>query len=325
LDNIKLNYVIDTLTQQDSIIGRKSLALFLSNKADKGTCWWLLPMAFTPYHPALKLDGSQFIAALKQRLLLINQDDCQFLCSCTKDTVLYSCEDIAFHHFTCSALKHRFQQQRHSVLKHALRVFIKSVFGSNAQLSPSEHTLPVIDISPPNNNPPTTQTTDTTTPPHHNTTPTRLRADLSCVINNIRKFIDVGVANPLSSLHLNNASKTPLAAATAYAALKLTKYRASYPETSNPWVQHIVPFIVEITGALGPDANAFFTFLQEHALQVGIDKSKVSNHWKYFRQTLTFRFQQINSLEEMDSLGLVKPFLETQSDDVAHNGIYPLD
>eukprot|EP01038_Epipyxis_sp_PR26KG_P014628 gene14628-19647_t len=75
-------------------------------------------------------------------------------------------------------------------------------------------------------------------------TPMRLLADFSCVFNNIRKFVDVGMANPIAHQ-----------------------------------ISNVVPFIAEVTGSLGKDAYDFYNLLYQHAAQSGIDTQHISKQW----------------------------------------------
>jgi hypothetical protein len=311
LDQVKLNSVVDSLSATSpnisSIHRKKQLAWFLSNKSDKGSSWWLLPMAVNHYIKSLKLNDHQFVDALLHRLLLSPysntsiRDDMEYRCRCRSTAVMDS-DTLFFHSFTCASLKHQFDQARHVVLKNSLRVFVKSVFGATAQLSISEHQLPAIERVFASS----TQTSDTPAVQS-------LRADFSCVIGNIRKFVDVGVANPLSSVHLERASQVAQSASSAYADLKRDKYQRAYPPQDNPWISNVVPFIVEPTGAIGKDGYLFYDLIYQHAVQSGIEKQIISKHWNVFRLTITTRFQQINSNQTRESLKLIHPLTMTQT------------
>jgi hypothetical protein len=86
--------------------------------------------------------------------------------------------------------------------------------------------------------------------------PETLRADIKVELNGTTTFIDVAVVNPSSNSATsmeNGSSVVVNAAAVKKENDKLSKYRTAYSEEV---ARHVIPFVVEATGRLGPRAAA---------------------------------------------------------------------
>jgi hypothetical protein len=113
-----------------------------------------------------------------------------------------------------------------------------------------------------------------------------LRADFHAIIHGTTKLIDGGVASPSVESNKIGASKTLFYSSINYADIKRKKYGAYYPVDTNPVIMNnLVPFIIESTGAFGPDAMKFYKFLLQNVQGCSVEQARLE--WRKFRMLVS--------------------------------------
>jgi hypothetical protein len=275
---------------------RAFAAMWRSYRADKSTALWMSTYSST--NPGLCLTNREFSDNLRTRLLLPTIDpdiSHSFTCSCCPSHQLLPQSSKFLHHMTCSRSKYFYAGRRHFVLKSALRSFITNILGDSGHLSHGEFILPLVPR------------------PSQPDEEVALRSDFRYMLAGHYRYVDVGVASPISQSYIVKASTSHLVAASSYANAKKLKYQAHYSDLQTfPWMAYLQTFILETTGAFGQDCNAFLRAIERNVPVLSVTKSNIRKAWRQLRLTISIRFAQINSAQYRGTLLNLQPVYDTQ-------------
>jgi uncharacterized protein YdaT len=267
--------IINQLTEDNRL---DYLAWYMSNRSDRFSALWL--SCATNFSSKHRLSDREFSVNLLLRLvlpLLTSPPSNQARsCTCSPNN-LRNVEDDHFHFLSCCKNKYH-RSRRHSALNYHLQKVIPRIC-RNSAVSNVEHVLPNVMVRG---------------------VERHLRADFHAIIHNTTKLIDGGVASPSVESNKVGASKKPFFSSLNYAEIKRKKYAAYYPLDSNPTIMNnLVPFIIESTGAFGPDAMQFYKFLLQNVQGCSVDQARLE--WRKFRMLVSISLAKNISMSIDDS------------------------
>jgi hypothetical protein len=113
----------------------------------------------------------------------------------------------------------------------------------------------------------------------------RSRADGSVTFPSREVIWDVGIADPTAPSHFNHSHSSatfPFAAAKHYQYTKQVRYQRVAPDPT----KSLVYFILENTGALGPDATKFRNMILSNK-RPSLSDQDAKSTWQYFKRIVT--------------------------------------